>query len=87
MTDYVVDLERVVIVELAKLPRTEQERVRDKLRQLESNPRPVGVVKLTGAEGWRIRTGTYRIVYLIDDATRVITVTRIRHRKDVYRRL
>jgi mRNA interferase RelE/StbE len=40
-----------------------------------------------GAEGWRIRTGTYRIVYLIDDAARVVTVTRISHRKDVYRRL
>ena len=32
----------------------------------------------------RIRVGTYRIVYAIDDGRRNVDVTRIAHRKDVY---
>lgn len=72
---------------LAKLPRADQQRVMAKLRDLATNPRPVGVTKLTGADGWRIKSGNYRIVYLVDDSARIVTVTRIAHRKDVYRRL
>jgi len=30
------------------------------------------------------RVGDYRIVYTIDDAKRLVEVTRIRHRRDVY---
>jgi mRNA interferase RelE/StbE len=31
------------------------------------------------------RRGTYRVIYRIDDNTRVVTVVGIRHRRDVYR--
>ena len=31
------------------------------------------------------RRGTYRVLYRIDDAERVVTVLRIDHRSDVYR--
>jgi mRNA interferase RelE/StbE len=31
------------------------------------------------------RRGTYRIIYRIDDKTRVITVVDVAHRRDVYR--
>jgi len=37
-------------------------------------------------EGYRIRVGVYRIIYEVDDAARVVTVYRIRHRREVYRR-
>ena len=36
---------------------------------------------------WRYRVGNYRIVYEIDDATEIITVATVGHRRDVYRRL
>ncbi|MGK7878535.1 MAG: type II toxin-antitoxin system RelE/ParE family toxin [Crocosphaera sp.] len=29
--------------------------------------------------------GNYRVVYEIDDSTKFIRITRVRHRKDVYR--
>jgi mRNA-degrading endonuclease RelE of RelBE toxin-antitoxin system len=32
------------------------------------------------------RRGTYRVLYRIDDAKREVTVIRIDHRRDVYRR-
>jgi mRNA-degrading endonuclease RelE of RelBE toxin-antitoxin system len=31
------------------------------------------------------RRGTYRIIYRVDDRTRVVTVVDVAHRRDVYR--
>lgn len=84
---YTVDIERSAIVSLSRMPRPDQKRITEKLEALKIDPRPSGAIKLTGTEGWRIRTGNYRIVYLIEDSIRIVTVTRIAHRKDVYRRL
>ena len=53
---------------------------------LSGNPRPPGVRKLVGHESlYRIRVGQYRVVYDIDDQGRSIRITRIRHRREVYR--
>lgn len=56
------------------------------IEALSANPRPPGCLKLAHSDEWRIRVGDYRIRYLIDDARQEVTVTRIRHRKDVYNR-
>ena len=37
------------------------------------------------APAWSARRGTYRILYLIDQAKQVVEVTAIRHRADAYR--
>ncbi|MCZ6777004.1 MAG: type II toxin-antitoxin system RelE/ParE family toxin [Ignavibacteria bacterium] len=34
---------------------------------------------------WRIRTGDYRVLYKIDDNTRIVTVFRVVHRREAYR--
>lgn len=71
--------------DLASLPPGDYARVRDALRALAADPRPPGCVKLTTREGWRIRVGEYRVIYEIADGQRVVTVLRIRHRRDAYR--
>jgi len=38
------------------------------------------------APAWSARRGDYRVLYLIDDDTRTISVTAVRHRSDAYRR-
>jgi mRNA interferase RelE/StbE len=44
------------------------------------------VNKLAGsANTYRIRVGDYRIVYEVDMKEQVITVARVRHRRDAYR--
>jgi mRNA interferase RelE/StbE len=49
-------------------------------------PRPPLCRKLEGTTNqWRIRVGGYRVLYVIDDAARVVTVTRVAHRGDAYR--
>lgn len=49
------------------------------------NPRRVGKpLDPPMAPAWSARRGTYRILYLIDDASRTVNVTAIRHRADAY---
>ncbi len=79
-------IERTATKALASLPRMDQGRILAKLDELTADPRQ-GAIKLTGATGWRVRQGNFRIVYVIDDTDMVVTVTRIGHRRDVYRRM
>ncbi len=51
-----------------KLPQDIKIRLQPHIDALANNPRPHGVEKLTGIEnGYRIRVGTYRILYEIQD--------------------
>ncbi|MDT5296454.1 MAG: mRNA interferase RelE/StbE [Acidobacteriota bacterium] len=70
--------------ELAALPATAYERVRDAVAALAERPRPPGCKKLVGREGWRIRSGDYRVIYEIDDARKRVTVLHVGNRRDVY---
>jgi mRNA interferase RelE/StbE len=55
------------------------------IRNLATTPRPPRAEKLVGHADWRIRVGDYRVLYLIDDGNRRITITKVAHRRDVYR--
>ena len=73
--------------ELRRLPVDVQKRIVRAVELLADNPRPAGVVKMAGDENlWRIRVGTYRIVYEIHDDRLIILVLRVGHRRDVYRK-
>ena len=82
---YQLAILRRAVKELAQLPKKERLRVEDDVETLASNPRPHGAKKLTGRDGYRIRSGDYRIVYEINDRLRSVTVLHVGHRKDVYR--
>lgn len=82
---YVIAILRRAQKELADLPRDMYVRTRDAIRALAEEPRPPGSKKLAGRTGWRIRVGSYRVVYEIDDPNRSITIMHIGHRRDVYR--
>jgi mRNA interferase RelE/StbE len=71
--------------ELAKAPAGDYERLVEAIRRLGGNPRPVGCLKLTGREGWRIRIGDFRVLYEIDDRERSVTIIHVGNRRDVYR--
>ena len=56
-----------------------------KIYALRDDPRPSRCEKLTGQDRYRLRQGQFRILYVVDDAERVVTVVKIGHRRDVYR--
>lgn len=85
---YEVSLSHRAARQFSKLTRDVQRRIRPKIDGLSEYPRPAGCEKLEGSTGaYRIRVGDYRIVYSIDDSRQAILVTRIAHRRDVYRGL
>lgn len=70
--------------ELAGLPKPDYERVRDEIVSLADDPRHSGCKKLVGRQGWRIRVGSYRVIYEIEDTKQEVTVLNVGHRRDVY---
>jgi len=60
-------------------------RIDRKILELADNPRPAGCKKLKGyKDQWRVRIGDWRVLYIIDDATMLVTITRVAHRREVY---
>ena len=85
MGRYSVELKPSARKELERLPGRVIERIFPRLEALEMEPRPAGCKKLKGGrDEWRIRVGDYRVVYTIDDVKLRVSVTRVRHRGEVY---
>lgn len=82
---YEVRLTRKAEKQLARLPEEEYRRVSKALLGLENDPRPPNARKLQIREDYRLRIGVYRALYKIEDAQRAVLVTRVGHRRDVYR--
>lgn len=70
---------------LEKICEPDHSRIRIAITQLGINPRPAGCKKLKGRDGYRIRQGDYRIIYMILDDILVVNVIDLGHRKNIYR--
>jgi mRNA interferase RelE/StbE len=58
----------------------------ERILALASDPRSAKTEKLAGYDDrYRTRQGNFRIVYLIDDSRRELTIFKVGHRKDGYR--
>ncbi|WP_009547359.1 type II toxin-antitoxin system RelE family toxin [Crocosphaera subtropica] len=83
---YQVFLEKQAERDLRKLPAEIFKRIIPVIRELGNNPRPSGCRKLKNAgQDYRVRVGTYRIIYEIDDKNREVKIMPVRHRKESYR--
>ncbi|QIN80336.1 type II toxin-antitoxin system RelE/ParE family toxin [Rubrobacter marinus] len=71
--------------ELGKLPQDAQDRIDEAIDDLADDPKPPASRKLQGREGYRLRVGDYRVLYAVDDTEMRVIVTRVGHRKNVYR--
>jgi len=85
VASYSLFLKPSAVKELEALPIAQRRRVVTRIRGLAAEPRPHGSEKLSGEEKFRVRQGTYRVLYTIDDTKREVVVVRIAHRRDVYR--
>ena len=78
---YRVDISPAAQRQTNRIPKNDLRRIRDSVRALRDNPRPVGCVKLSGYDSvWRMRVGNYRVAYEIFDAEQRIMVLRIARR-------
>ncbi len=84
MAKYKIEIKKTAEKELNKLPRNDLKKIIQKIQNLAENPRPPGCKKLTGEEKYRIRSGNYRILYMIENNILIIYIIKIGHRRDVY---
>ncbi|RME64398.1 MAG: type II toxin-antitoxin system RelE/ParE family toxin [Caldilineae bacterium] len=82
---YSVRILRQALKDIAGLPKGYASLVSEHIDSLQENPRPPGAKKLRGTTDYSLRVGVYRILYDIDDGRQIVTVYRVKHRRDAYR--
>ena len=85
MARYRLLFKKSVAKDLCALPKNDVHRILKRIEALPDDPRPDGCEKLTEQERYRVRQGSYRVVYEIKDEMLVVTVVRVAHRSEVYR--
>jgi mRNA interferase RelE/StbE len=84
VASYAVQLKPSARKELESLPSSVLTRVFRKIELLADDPRPAGCKKLKGyKDQWRIRMGDWRVVYIVDDPAKLVSITRIAHRREI----
>ena len=85
MANYSLEIKHSAQKELDALDDFVFRRIDRKILALADNPRPPGCKKLRAySDHWRIRIGNWRVVYLINDEDKLVTITRVAHRRQVY---
>ncbi|MBC1260514.1 type II toxin-antitoxin system RelE/ParE family toxin [Synechococcus sp. BSF8S] len=87
MVDYSLSIKPSAAKELQALSdKSTLKRLIEKIKTLATRPRPLGAEKLAGRPRlYRVRQGNYRVIYSVDDETRVVVVVKVGHRRDVYK--
>lgn len=85
---YTVELSSAAAKSLKKLDAPHRLRIAGAIELLSVEPRPPGATMLRGGERgrWRVRVGSHRVVYAIQDDRLIVLVLRVAHRHEVYDR-
>lgn len=85
MAQYSVQvLPSVIRKDLKKLPPKDAVNIMKRIKLLGDNPRPAWSKKLSGREEYRARYGVYRILYVIEDTVKIVQITKVGHRRNIY---
>ncbi len=71
--------------DLPRIPAVHRARILKVIDALQYNPRPIGALRLTNRDEYRIRQGDYRVLYVIEDQIRIVEIRHIAQRGEVYR--
>lgn len=83
---YQVEYSNQAIRTLRRIPANTSRLIREKITLLAENPLAMpGVKKLTNAEGYRLRVGDWRVLYLLDGTKLLVMVTEIGPRGGIYK--
>jgi mRNA interferase RelE/StbE len=83
---YSVQIDSSAERDMKQLPHDVLRRIDAKILTLEDHPRPSGAKKLHGCsvDMWRLRVGDYRIVYVINDALKLVSIIGVKPRPKAY---
>ena len=82
---YAIEVRPSVLKSLKNIPKRDLLRIKKKIEELGDNLPDSNTSKMKGSNDfYKIRSGSYRIIYEIHDDRIVILMVKIGHRKDVY---
>ena len=83
---YSINITRRAQKVLSKLPADIQKKIVSNIRKLSKEPFSNLCKKLSGRNAWRIRIGSYRVIYEVNKEELSIIIILIGHRKDIYQK-
>jgi len=86
MEKYKLAFKKSVSKDLRAIPDKDVARLLESFDALADEPRGHHAEKLTAQNRYRIRQGAHRILYEVDDDRRRVTVVKVGHRREVYRK-
>ena len=85
---YTIVFKRSVLKDIKRIPGVILKNIQKRIDLLPGNPFPSGAEPVEGYKHYyRIRVGDYRVVYEVAAQIGIITIIKIGHRRDVYRKL
>ena len=85
MARYEIVLRKSVRKDMEPIPKRDVQRIIAAIAELANDPPPPQSCKLSGSEKYRLRCGTYRVLYEIQDTILIVYVVKVGHRREVYR--
>ena len=84
---YKVEISKSADRDIHKIERKSIKPIFEAIKELSENPYPTQSKKLKGAEdSYRLRVGSYRVLYEINKKEKCVVVYHIRHRRDAYKK-
>ncbi len=72
--------------QLLKLPKAVGVKIIELIKRLPENPIPGNAQKMSGFKNlYRIRFGSYRVIYSVKKNELIIEVIKVRHRQNIYK--
>ena len=84
MSKYSITISKQAKKQLRDIPRKDRLRISGVIELLGDNPIPPKALKLTNRDGYRLRVGDYRIIYIFNSNRLIILIINIAHRSAAY---
>ena len=84
MSKYSITISKQARKQLRDNPRKDRLRISGAIELLGDNPIPPKALKLTNRDGYRLRVGDYRIIYIFNSNRLIILIINIAHRSAAY---
>ena len=81
---YSLSFSASAVKKLEKINEPYYSKIKNAILDLTVDPRPPGCKKLKGRDGYRIRVGSFRVIYDVFDTELIVDVITLGHRKEIY---
>jgi mRNA interferase RelE/StbE len=84
LSKYSITISKQARKQLRDIQRKDRLRISGVIELLGDNPIPPKALKLTNRDGYRLRVGDYRIIYIFNSNRLIILIINIAHRSAAY---